>query len=140
MRHPWRIKQRTRQVVNMNNVAISLYSITCALILLHEIESAFEREWEILRLPGKINGFLLIHIPILALMFWGFIENPKTTWGCIISIIIGIGGLLPVLVHKVIVKNSERFNRVLSNIIMYCSGISGLALICVSIIQLQKIL
>jgi len=29
------------------------------MLLLHEIESGYEKEWEILTLPGKITGFLL---------------------------------------------------------------------------------
>jgi hypothetical protein len=45
------------------------YVINASLLLLHEIESAYVKEWEILKLPGKITGFLLLHIPILLLFF-----------------------------------------------------------------------
>jgi len=30
-----------------------LYIVNATLLLLHEIESAYEKEWEILKLPGK---------------------------------------------------------------------------------------
>ncbi len=52
-----------------------LYIINATLLLLHEIESAYEKEWEILKLPGKITGFLLLHIPIIVLLFYGLIET-----------------------------------------------------------------
>ena len=33
-------------------------------MILHEIESGYEKEWEILKLPVKLTGFILLHIPI----------------------------------------------------------------------------
>ena len=33
-----------------------IYIINASLLLLHEIESAYVKEWEILKLPGKITG------------------------------------------------------------------------------------
>jgi hypothetical protein len=36
-----------------------LYILNSTLLLIHEIESACEKEWEILKLPGKISGFLI---------------------------------------------------------------------------------
>ncbi|MGQ9465892.1 MAG: DUF6713 family protein [bacterium] len=44
------------------------YILNATLILLHEIESAYEKEWELFRLPGKITGFVVFHI-ILSLSF-----------------------------------------------------------------------
>ena len=46
-----------------------LYILNATLLLLHEIESAYEKEWEILNLPGRITGFLLLHIPIILILF-----------------------------------------------------------------------
>ena len=65
-------------------------------MLLHEIESAYEKEWEILKLPGKITGFLLLHIPIVFAFFYGFyaiIQYPQTR--AMISIIAGVTGFIP---------------------------------------------
>jgi hypothetical protein len=42
-----------------------IYILHVTLLILHEIESGYEKEWEILRLPGRITGFLLLHIPII---------------------------------------------------------------------------
>lgn len=33
----------------------AFYILNATLLLLHEIESAYEREWEILKLPGGIT-------------------------------------------------------------------------------------
>jgi hypothetical protein len=105
-----------------------LYIINASLLLLHEIESAYIKEWEILKLPGKITGFLLLHIPILLLFFWGAIELGKqNTTGEIIALIAGAGGLIPFLVHKLLVKKKGYFESPASNIIIYLNVLAGLA-------------
>jgi hypothetical protein len=42
-----------------------LYILNATLLLLHEIESGYEREWELLGLPGKLAGFLVLHVPVI---------------------------------------------------------------------------
>lgn len=107
-----------------------VYIVNATFLLLHEIESAYEKEWEILKLPGRITGFLLMHIPILLLFFYGVIEIDKVTEaGLIIGLITGISGLIPFIVHKVIVKREEHFNLIISNFIIYFNILTGIGLI-----------
>jgi len=111
-----------------------LYIVNATLLLLHEIESAYEKEWEILKLPGKITGFLLLHIPIIILLFYGLIEIEKnSTIGLIFGIILGIGGVIPSMVHKVFVKTPDQFNLPISNAIIYLNIISGISLLFLSV-------
>jgi len=106
-----------------------LYILNSTLLLLHEIESAYEKEWEILKLPGKISGFLLLHIPIILFILYGLIEVERlSAAGLIISIISGIGGIIPYLVHKVFVKRKNQFNLFVSNMIIYINVIAGATL------------
>jgi hypothetical protein len=67
------------------------YILNVSFLILHEIESGYEKEWEILKLPGKITGFLLLHIPILFMIFYGFycIVTFQQTRG-LVSIIVRI--------------------------------------------------
>ncbi len=103
-----------------------LYILNASLLLLHEIESAYEKEWEILKLPGKISGFLILHIPILLLIFYGLIEIEKQTMiGLIIGLILGIGGLIPFAVHKILVKRADHFNKLISNMLIFLNVITG---------------
>ena len=110
-----------------------LYIINSTLLLLHEIESAYEKEWEILKLPGKITGFLLLHIPIIILIFYGLIEIDKnSTIGLIFGIVTGIGGVIPFIVHKIIVRKTNHFNMLISNVIIYSNILSGVSLLFLS--------
>jgi hypothetical protein len=110
-----------------------LYIANATLLLLHELESAYEKEWEILKLPGKITGFLLIHIPIIIPLFYGLIEIEKeSAAGLIFGIITGIGGIIPFIVHKIIVKTENNFNLLISNVIIYSNIITGAGLLFLS--------
>lgn len=108
----------------------SIYILNATLLLLHEIESSYEKEWEILKLPGKISGFLIMHVPIILILFYGAIELEKvSTAGLTIGIITGIGGVIPFLVHKIFINRAEHFKLLISNIIIYLNIITGLVLL-----------
>jgi hypothetical protein len=111
-----------------------VYILNSTLLLLHEIESAYEKEWEILKLPGEITGFLVLHIPIILVIFWGVIEIEKlSTIGLIFSILLGIGGIIPFLVHKIFVRRKRHFNLLISNVVIHLNGLCGVILTYLSI-------
>ncbi|MEJ2588888.1 MAG: hypothetical protein P8165_15195 [Deltaproteobacteria bacterium] len=121
------------------NMLSLLYMANATLLLLHEIESAYEREWEILKLPGQITGFLLMHIPIIFLVLYGLVEIDKiSTVGIIFGIIMGISGLMPFLVHKIIVKTVDHFNLMISDVIIYLNVLSGVGLLLMSLRRLTN--
>ena len=111
-----------------------VYIINATLLLLHEIESAYEKEWELFKLPGQIAGFLLVHIPIILILFYGLIEIEKTSRiGLILGTIIGIGGVIPAIVHKIILKRPNQFNLPISNTIIFLNIVSGICLFFLSL-------
>ncbi|ULQ61017.1 hypothetical protein K7I13_07130 [Brucepastera parasyntrophica] len=114
---------------------IYIYILNATFLILHEIESGYEKEWEILKLPGKITGFLLFHIPIIFAFFYGaysIIQYPQTRF--IVSIIAGISGFIPFVIHKIIINKKESFNKPISNVIIIGNMVSGLLLIIMGII------
>lgn len=114
-----------------------LYILNASLLILHEIESAYEKEWEILNLPGKISGFLIIHFPLLIILFYGVITiNNLSNTGLILGVIFGFCGLLPVFVHKIIVPKKAKFNLTISNFIIYSNLLTGILIFALSLYQL----
>jgi len=111
---------------------IFFYILNATFLILHEIESAYEKEWEILKLPVKLTGFILLHIPLLFLVFYGLyfmIEHPQTK--TTISVLAGSMGLIPFLVHKIIVNKKEHFNKAISNVLIFGNVVSGTMLIMI---------
>lgn len=110
------------------------FILNATILLLHEIESSYEQEWEILKLPGKITGFLLLHIPIILLLFYGVLEIERLSHiGLFLGIITGIGGLIPFLVHKVLVVRKDKFNLHISNALIGLNIITGIITFVLSV-------
>ncbi len=117
------------------SVFLIIYLINASLLLLHEIESAYAKEWEILKLPGKITGFLLLHIPIIMVLFWGAVEIEKqTSAGLVIAMIAGLGGLIPFVIHKLVIKKKGYFESAISNCIIYLNIPAGIATVIFAVI------
>ncbi len=49
-----------------------VYMVNFSLLTAHEIDSAFWREWDLFGVPGGIQFFVLLHIPLLLLLMAGF--------------------------------------------------------------------
>ncbi len=117
-------------------LTLAFFCLTAGLLLLHEIESAFEREWEILKLPGRIGGLLVLHVPVVLLLFYGLIEIYRGSMaGRVLGVVVGIAGLLPLLVHELLIHRKGRFERVSSRIVTYGCSLTGVILVCVSIVD-----
>ena len=110
-----------------------IYIANSSILLLHEIGSAYWKEWKILKLQGEITGFIIIHIPLVILMFTGllFVEEENAI-GAIFGIITGIGGLIPFFVYKLIAKTGTGSNLLISEILIYSNIVTGLLLTCLS--------
>jgi hypothetical protein len=116
-----------------------LYIINLTLLLLHEIESAYWKEWEILRLPGRITGFLIIHFPLIILLLYGLLQlYEKTLTGYIFSLITGFTGIIPFLVHNLIFRIKGKFQLPISQGIIYINIFTGISLIVFSIIVILE--
>ena len=113
---------------------VFFYILNVTILILHEIESGYEKEWEILKLPVKLTGFILLHIPMLFLFLYGLyfiILYPQTR--SLISMLSGSIGMIPFLVHKVIKNKKEHFNKIISNILIFGNIIAGIILIIVGL-------
>jgi hypothetical protein len=49
----------------MSEVLFWIYLLNTVVLIIHEIDSAYWKEWELFRLPGGVTGFLNLHFPIL---------------------------------------------------------------------------
>ena len=116
---------------NMYKLLTLIYLINATLLIVHEIDSAYWEEWKLFGLPGGLQGFLLIHIPLIALILYGLLEvNVRSLQGNIISMVVGFGGIFAFSIHTYFIrKGNDQFNTLTSKTLLY------LILIC-SIIQI----
>ena len=50
-----------------------LYLLNATLLIIHEIDSAYWKEWKLFHLPGGEAGLLLLHIPNLMPVLYGLV-------------------------------------------------------------------
>ena len=98
-----------------------IYLINATLLIVHEIDSAYWEEWKLFGLPGGLQGFLLIHIPLIALILYGLLEvNVRSLQGNIISMVVGFGGIFAFSIHTYFIrKGNDQFNTLTSKTLLY---------------------
>jgi hypothetical protein len=104
----------------MADLLFWLYLANSVLLINHEIDSAYWKEWELFRLPGGLTGFLLLHFPLLLLILWGLIlVSRQTFWGLIFSLVLCFGGIFAFTVHTYFLrKGRDEFNKPISKFIL----------------------
>ena len=84
----------------MNTAVFWLYVTTLTLLVLHEMDSAYWREWDLFGVRGGIAGFLLFHLPVWPVAFWGLVQvRGGTRAGSVLSLVIAAAGLVTFTVH-----------------------------------------
>jgi hypothetical protein len=115
----------------MGKLLLGLYLVNSVLLINHEIDSAYWKEWKLFRLPGGSTGFLLLHFPLLFLILLGLILVYRHSWwGLIFSFALCFGGLFAFTVHTYFLgKGRAEFNKPISKFIL-------VAILLVSLVQL----
>jgi hypothetical protein len=114
----------------MADLLLWLYVANSVLLINHEIDSAYWREWTLFKLPGGVTGFLLLHFPLLFIILWGLILISKHSWwGSVFSLLLSLGGFFAFGVHFYFLrKGRPEFNTAVSKSIL-------IAILIVSIMQ-----
>jgi len=117
-----------------------IYAITAIFLILHEIESAYWKEWELFKMKGGITGFVILHIPILALIFLGLVTLyvPSLT-GMVVSILLCAGGIFAFSIHTYFIKQGkEEFTLPISKILLYMILVLSVAQLVITILAIIK--
>ena len=115
-------------------MAVSLlfwvYIINAMILINHEIDSAYWQEWKLInpKNTNGINGFLLIHFPMLFAILYGLVLVEKGHLaGLIISLFLGASGIFAFFFHFYhIRKGKQEFNTLISKTIIISSFVISL--------------
>jgi hypothetical protein len=103
------------------SLLIWVYVANATLLIVHEIDSAFWEEWKLFKIPGGIQVFLLLHIPLVSLIFYGLLEVSSGSYaGLMVSLILSLGGLFAFSIHMYFIgKGHPEFTTPVSRLILY---------------------
>lgn len=107
-----------------------LYLVNAVLLITHEIDSAYWKEWELFKLPGGSTGFVLLHLPLVFLILWGLVLVFQRLFaGLAFSLILSLGGIFAFTIHVIFIKKGRNeFNVPVSLFLL-------IATILVSLVQ-----
>ena len=113
----------------MYNILFWLYLSNSVLLINHEIDSAYWKEWDLFRLPGGISLFLLLHFPLLALVIYGLVLVSQHSFsGLLFSLALSLAGVFAFAVHMYFIrKGRPEFNAPVSLFILYSTLFVSLA-------------
>jgi hypothetical protein len=85
-----------------------LYLVNAALLICHEIDSAYWREWELFGLPGGVGFFVLLHVPLVMLLLAGSVwVADRGGAGLVISLAVAAGGVIAFCLHMLFIKRGR---------------------------------
>ena len=89
-------------------LAFWLYLINATLLIIHEIDSAYWKEWDLFGLKGGVGGFLLLHLPLLGAILYGLVlVAQRTIAGLILSLLLCFGGLFAFSIHTYFLRRGH---------------------------------
>ena len=114
----------------MLEILFWIYLINSVLLINHEIDSAYWKEWDLFKLPGGVNGFMIIHLFLIFFVLYGLILVFQHSFaGLIFSLLLSFSGMLAFTIHIFFIKKGRtEFNTPISLFILT-------ATLIVSIIQ-----
>jgi hypothetical protein len=113
--------------------AARLYGLNAVLLVVHEIDSAYWHEWNLFHLPGGIQFFLLLHLPLLALVLWGFRQTVLWARGArVAGYLLAAAGIFAFSVHTAfITAGAPGFRLPVSQIVLWSTLVVSLAEVAV---------
>ena len=92
----------------MTTLLFLLYIAGLTLLILHEMDSTFWKEWDLFHLPGGQPGFLLMHLPLWPLAIYGALQVWNgTSAGTIYAIVVAAAGLIGFGLHTYFLRTGH---------------------------------
>jgi hypothetical protein len=106
---------------------IRLYLAVTALLVAHEIDSAFWKEWDLFGIPGGVQVFVLLNLVLIAVILWGFerliIGKRSGLW---MSLVTAAAGLAALGIHSTfLVMGRTEFKLPVSLGVLAATGIAS---------------
>ncbi|MCD4695563.1 MAG: hypothetical protein K8S16_04910 [Bacteroidales bacterium] len=106
----------------MAQVLFWIYLSNLTLLICHEIDSAYWKEWKLFGInkEGAIQGFVLAHIPVLLILILGLVWIYELqTAGMVMSLVLAFSGIFAFFFHFYhLRKGRPEFNNWVSKSIL----------------------
>lgn len=121
----------------MWDIAFWLYFSNAVLLINHEIDSAYWREWDLFGMKGGIALFLALHFPLVAAILYGLAEMQKHAFtGLVFSMALGAAGICAFGIHVYFLARGRTEFRAPVSLFILCATLLVSAFQCVIAVML----
>jgi len=101
-------------------IIVRLYTLNLAILITHEIDSAFWKEWNLFGLPGGIQLFLIVNFLLIFLFLFGLEKVIRWTKNArLFSYGLSLVGIFAFVIHTIFfMLDHEEFSLPVSLIIL----------------------
>ena len=116
----------------MWEIAYWLYFANAVLLICHEIDSAYWKEWDLFGMKGGINLFLVLHVPVVAAILYGLAEMQRRTFpGLVFSMVMAVAGVCAFGIHVYFMSRGRSEFRTPVSLSILCATLLVSAFQCV---------
>ena len=122
----------------MYDLLFWLYLVNAVLLINHEIDSAYWKEWDLFGLKGGISGFLISHFPLIFIVLFGLVEVSNHTFtGMILSLLLSLAGIFAFSIHMMfLAKGRKEFRAPVSLFILISTLLVSVAQLVFTIVRM----
>ena len=130
---------QTRSPISGQRFLLGVYLTNATLILCHEIDSAYWREWDLFLIPGGATGFVAVHLLLIPMVLVGLLlVERERPFAKALSLVVALGGIAGFIAHGIfLLSGDERFRTPFSIGLIVAFGLSS-ALLLVALTTSRK--
>ncbi|HON78852.1 MAG TPA: hypothetical protein PK544_10200 [Spirochaetota bacterium] len=123
----------------MKELLVWIYCANAVILINHEIDSAYWKEWDLIGMKGGITLFLILHFPMIFAVLYGLLEVSKGTFaGSVFSLVLSGTGIVAFTLHMYFLKKGrEEFRTPVSIMILVAALLVSIVQAAVTILILQ---
>jgi hypothetical protein len=124
----------------MFDILVWLYLINASLLIAHEIDSAYWKEWELFKLPGGAGFFVLLHVILVFIFLLGLVWLvQENSGGLVLSLILGVAGIGAFSIHTWFIrKGHQQFKTTVSQLVLIATLIASLIQVVLTLIRIFR--
>ena len=123
----------------MKDLLVWIYIANAVLLIIHEIDSAYWKEWDLIGMKGGITLFLILHFPLVFAVLYGLLEVSRGTFsGSVFSLMLAGIGIIAFVLHMYFLKKGrDEFRTPISIIILVSALLVSVVQAAVTIMILR---
>jgi hypothetical protein len=126
--------------IRFRDVLLRLYLLNAAVLITHEIDSAFWHEWELFGIPGGVQLFLGINLALVIVVLYGQQALALgSTSGVVLSWALVVGGLFAATIHGAfLLQGSQAFRNPVSLALLGATFVLSVAQAAVLVVARRR--